>query len=123
MNPKTDLFFRNLLEKMHEGQAITWGQRYAYRAWQDCVENEPSAFEVRELPWGSSVQEDMRDFVGILRDAGVDRFVVTDQSTALVSSLHVLASLGGVIEGVATVTRKPPHWGDEVRQGLAIRLA
>ena len=122
MNPKTDLFFRNLLEKMHEGHAITWGQRYAYRAWQDCVENEPSAFEVRELPWGSSVQEDMRDFVGILRDAGVDRFVVTDRSTALVSSLHVLASLGGVIEGVATVNRKSWSSGIEERQGLAIRL-
>ena len=118
MNPETTRYF----ESVKDGEPITWGWNYACRAWQDSLKNEASAFEVHELPWGRKVEEEMRDFVEALRAAGVERFVVTDQSTALVSSLHVLASLGGVIEGVATVTRKPPHWGDEERQGLAIRL-
>lgn len=118
MNPETTRYF----ESVKDGEPITWGWNYACRAWQDSLENEASAFEVRDLPWGSKVEEEMRDFVEALRAAGVERFVVTDQSTALVSSLHVLASLGGIIEGVATVTRNSRCWGSEERQGLAIRL-
>ena len=116
---ETALFFRGL-EKVGR---LTWGQQYAYRAWRDSLENESSTFEVRELPWGQKVKEEMPIFVATLQDAGIDHFIVTDQSTSLMESLHALVAAGGSIEGTATVTRKPPYWDEETRLGLEIRIA
>ena len=100
----------------------TWGQSYAYRAWRDSLENDASAFEIHELPWGNNVMEEMGDFVDTLRAANIDRFVVTDESTALMHSLHALINNGCWIAGPATVTRKPPYWNEETRLGLEIRI-
>ncbi len=116
---ETALYFKRL-EKVEK---LTWGQHCAYRAWRDSLENESSTFEVRELPWGQKVKEEMPIFVETLRDAGVDHFIVTDQSTSLMESLHVLVANGGIIEGTATVTRRPPYWEEETRLGLEIRIA
>ncbi len=116
---ETALYFKRL-EKVEK---LTWGQHYAYRAWRDSLENESSTFEVRELPWGQNAKEEMPIFVETLRDAGVDHFIVTDQSTSLMESLHVLVANGGIIEGTATVTRKPPYWEEEIRLGIEIRIA
>ena len=33
----------------------TRGQVYAYRSWEQSVEDQTSMFEVRELPWGSQI--------------------------------------------------------------------
>ena len=116
---ETALYFRGL-EKIEQ---LTWGQHYAYRAWRDSLENDASTFEVRELPWGQKVKEEMTSFVETLREAGVDRFAVTDQSTSLMESLHALVAVGGTIEGTTTVTRKPTYWDEETRLGLEIRIA
>ena len=116
---ETARYFKGL-EKIEK---LSWGQHYAYHAWLDSLKNDASTFEVNELPWGSNVKDDMKDFVETLREAGVDHFIVTDQSTSLMESLHVLVATGGTIEGTATVTRKPPYWDEETRLGLEIRIA
>lgn len=116
---ETALFFQGL----EKAGRLTWGQHYAYRAWRDSLENDSNAFEVHELPWGQKVKEEMPIFVETLRDAGIDHFIVTDQSTSLMESLHALVAAGGSIEGISTVTRKPPYWDEETRLGLEIRIA
>lgn len=110
-------------QQLKKGDNVTWGQGMAYRAWENSLENDTSMFEVHELPWGNNVTEEMRDFVDTLRAAGVDRFAVTDESTALMSSLHTLIAAGGILEGPCTVTRRPPYWDEETRLGLEIRIA
>lgn len=115
----TAIYFQNLKNT----ENATWGQGRAYRAWRDSLENDSNAFEVHELPWGQKVKEEMPIFVETLRDAGIDHFIVTDQSTTLMESLHALVAAGGSIEGISTVTRKPPYWDEETRLGLEIRIA
>ena len=116
---ETAIYFQELKKTDN----VTWGQGRAYRAWEDSLENDTSVFEVHELPWGNNVDEEMRDFVDTLRAAGVDHFAVTDQSTALMTSLHALIAAGGTIEGPCTVTRHRPYWDEETRPGLEIRIA
>ena len=115
---ETAIYFQKLEKTEHP----TWGQHCAYRAWRESLENNTSSFEVRELPWGNDVEVDMKSFVETLREAGVDHFIVTDESTALMKSLHALVAAGGALEGTATVTRKPPYWDEETRLGLEIRI-
>ena len=110
-------------QKMEKAEKVSYGQDYAYRAWRDSLENNASTFEVHELPWGSSdLDGEMKKFVETLREAGIDHFIVTDESTALMRCLHTLIAAGGFLEGPATVTRKPPYWDEEIRLGLEIRI-
>lgn len=111
-------------QKMEKAESVSYGQGYAYRAWRDNLENDTSVFEVHELPWSDpDLDGEMQRFVEALREAGIDHFVVTDESTALMRCLHILVAAGGILEGTATVTRKPPYWDEETRLGLEIRIA
>lgn len=116
---ETALYF----QRLEKTENPSWGQHYAYRAWRDSLENDTSAFEVNEMPWGQNVAEEMAIFVATLREAGIDRFVVTNESTALMTSLHALIAAGGILEGPATVTRHVPYWPEETRLGLEFRIA
>ena len=110
-------------QKMEKGEKVSYGQGYAYRAWRDSLENNASAFEVHALPWSApDLDGEMKKFVDTLREAGIDHFIITDESTALMRCLHTLIGAGGILEGPATVTRKPPYWNEETRLGLEIRI-
>ena len=113
------IYFNKLKKTEHP----TWGQQYAYRAWRDTVENNADMFEVRELPWGNNLEADTPEFVKTLHEAGIDHFVVTDESTALMRGLHALIAAGCIIEGAATVTRRPPDWNESTHIGLEVRIA
>lgn len=111
-------------QKLEKAEKISYGQGYAYRAWRDSLENGSSAFEVHELPWSDAdLAGEMRKFIDTLREAGIDSFIVTDESTALMRCLHTLIGAGGTLEGPATVTRKPRYCDEETRLGLEIRIA
>ena len=88
---------------------FTNGQEKAYHAWFNSVRDESSTFEVRDLPW----DKDTHDFVETLRAAGIAEFAVTDQSTALMRLLHLLAAEGCTMQGLCKVTRSETRWGGE----------
>ena len=87
----------------------TDGQDKACIAWIKTIRNESSIFEVEDLPW----DRDTHDFVETLRAAGITEFAVTDQSTALMRLLHLLAAEGCTMQGLYKVTRKENRWGTE----------
>lgn len=88
----------------------TRGQVYAYRSWEQSTEDRADMFEVRALPWGSQIKDGvMKEFVAALTAADIDEIIVTDQSTALMESVHALVAEGAYLEGVGTVTRDPLH--------------
>ena len=99
----------------------TDGQIKAYRAWMQSRWHNSSVLETEDLPW----ERDIPDFVRTLREAGAEAFAVTDQSTALMRSLHALAAEGCTVEGLCTITRRENRYGTvqeyEV-QGISIRL-
>ena len=90
-------------------QTATDGQDKAFRAWLRSVQSESSIFEVEDLPWA----KDTHDFVETLRAAGITEFAGTDQSTALMRLLHLLAAEGCTMQGLCKVTRSETRWGGE----------
>ncbi len=99
----------------------TDGQIKAYRAWNQSRQHNSSVLEAADLPW----EKDIADFVRTLREAGTETFAVTDQSTALMRSLHALAAEGCTVEGLCTVTRREDRYGSIEEygvQGISIRL-
>ena len=48
-----------------------------------------------------------------LRSAGIETFVYTNQSTAVMENLHAFAAEGCTMEGLCTITRQETRWGDE----------
>lgn len=99
----------------------TEGQMRAYRAWMQSGRHNSSILEAEDLPW----EKDIPDFVRTLREAGAETFAVTDQSTALMRSLHILAAEGCTVEGLCTVTRREDRYGSVEEygvQGISIRL-
>ena len=91
------------------------------RANKSRVDSE-SILEVKDLPW----DKDAHDFVTTLREAGVTEFAVTDQSTALMRVLHILAYEEGCrMDGLCKVTRSENRWGedgDEDYDGILMRI-
>ena len=86
------------------------GQMSAYRAWQNSTANESSIFEVNDLPWDNEAH----DFITCLKEAGITEFAVTDQSTALMRVLHILADEEGCkLEGFCKVIRSERRWGED----------
>ena len=78
----------------------TRGQVYAYRSWEQSTEDRADMFEVRALPWGSQIKDGvMKEFVAALTAADIDEIIVTDQSTALMESVHALVAEGAYLEG------------------------
>ena len=99
----------------------TDGEIKAYRAWMQSQRHNSSALEAEDLPW----EKDIADFLRTLREAGAETFTVTDQSTALMRSLHAFAAEGCTVEGICTVTRRENRFGtvqDYEVQGISIRL-
>ena len=88
---------------------FTSGQMVAYHAWFNSTRNQSSDFEVQDLPW----ENNTHDFVETLRAAGIVEFAVTDQSTALMRLLHLLAAEGCTMQGLCKVTRSEIRWGGE----------
>ena len=91
------------------------GQMSAYRAWQNSTANESnlngeSVLEVNNLPWDNEAH----DFITCLKESGITEFAVTDQSTALMRVLHILADEEGCkLIGLCKVTRSEKRWGEE----------
>ena len=109
-------------EKERDKQTRGWN--IAYWQWRGNLDNNTDAFEVFELPHGSlGIKDEMQQFVDALREAGIERIIVTDSSTALMRSLHELLATGCTLEGPATVTRKNRWSDDDIRLGLEVRLA
>lgn len=93
----------------------------ACRAYITSQNNHASAFEVSDLPW----ERDYDDFVSTLRAAGIQTFVVTDNSTALMDGIHELTSRGYILIGPADITRKEDFFGsyqETKHRGLEFQL-
>ena len=85
------------------------GANKAYRAWALSVSRQEDELEMDDFLWDREVA----DFVDTLRRAGIDTFVYTNQSTAVMENLHAFAAEGCRLEGLCTITRRETRWGDE----------
>ena len=85
------------------------GVSKAYRAWAQSLSRKETELEMDDFLWDKEV----RDFIEALRSAGIETFVYTNQSTAVMENLHAFAAEGCTMEGLCTITRQETRWGDE----------
>ncbi|MBO5639718.1 MAG: hypothetical protein J5916_07425 [Oscillospiraceae bacterium] len=81
----------------------------AYRAWATSISRQEDELEMDDFLWDKEVG----DFVETLRSAGIETFVYTNQSTAVMENLHAFAAAGCVMTGLCTITRRENRWGEE----------
>ena len=88
---------------------IESGANKAYRAWAQSICRKEDEVEMDDFLWDKEVA----DFISALRSAGIDSFVYTNQSTAVMENLHAFASHGCTMAGLCTITRHENRWGTE----------
>ena len=81
----------------------------AYRAWANSISRKEAELEMDDFLW----EKEVRDFVEALRSAGLETFVYSNQSTAVMENLHALAAEGCTMMGLCTITRQETRWGEE----------
>ena len=81
----------------------------AYRAWASSLSRQEDELEMDDFLW----EKEVHDFITALRSAGIDTFVYTNQSTAVMENLHAFAAQGCTMIGLCTITRHENRWGDE----------
>ena len=81
----------------------------AYRAWASSISRQEDEVEMDDFLW----EQEVVDFVEALRDAEIDTFVYTNQSTAVMGNLHQFVAAGCTMLGLCTITRRETRWGDE----------
>ena len=85
------------------------GVSKAYRAWAQSLSRKEDELEMDDFLWDKEVA----DFIEALRSAGIETFVYTNQSTAVMENLHAFAAAGCTMIGLCTITRQESRWGDE----------
>ena len=85
------------------------GVSKAYRAWAQSLSRKEDELEMDDFLWDKEVA----DFIEALRSAGIETFVYTNQSTAVMENLHAFAAQGCTMTGPCTITRQETRWGDE----------
>ena len=81
----------------------------AYRAWAQSLSRKEDEVEMDDFLW----EKEVADFIDALRKAGIETFVYTNQSTAVMENLHQFAAAGCRMQGLCTITRHENRWGDE----------
>ena len=85
------------------------GVSKAYRAWAQSLSRKEDEVEMDDFLW----EKEVTDFIETLRAAGIETFVYTNQSTAVMENLHQLVKAGCTMQGLCTITRRESRWGDE----------
>ena len=85
------------------------GASKAYRAWAGSISRKEDEVEMDDFLW----EKEVHDFIDTLRKAGIQTFVYTNQSTAVMENLHAFAAEGCTMDGLCTITRHEDRWGDE----------
>ena len=89
-----------------------------------CKAYQAFLYSMDELVMGDFLWDrEVADFVGTLRKAGIQSFILTTKSSALMENLHWLADEGCEIAGLVKIER-PGRWhDDETTMGIRISLS
>ena len=96
------------------------GVSKAYRAWAQSLSRKEDELEMDDFLWDKEVA----DFIEALRSAGIETFVYTNQSTAVMENLHAFAAQGCTLTGLCTITRQETRRGaEEPTEVMGIRFS
>ena len=98
---------------------LSQGTSKACNAWLVTREYKETEFEMNNFLWDGEV----KDFVKALREAGIESFIYTNQSTAVMENLHSFAAAGCTIDGLDKAVRTENRFGRiEQVEHLGIRI-
>ena len=86
----------------------------AYRAWKNSIRKNEDEVEMEDFCW----EREVEDFLNALREAGIETFVYTNQSTAVMEILHAFAAHGCTMTGLCTITRMENRYGIEEKEQI-----
>lgn len=99
---------------------VSSGACKAHQVWSRSVENGMDEVEMFDSLW----ENEVADFVQSLKNAGIQSFVYTAQSTAVMENLHELVDAGCKMEGLCTITKTEWAFGkDEEEQIPGVRFS
>nr|DAZ62527.1 MAG TPA: hypothetical protein [Caudoviricetes sp.] len=88
---------------------FTGGEGKALQAWRITADREEDELEMDDFLWESETH----DFIETLRKAGIESFVYTNRSTAVMENLHAFAAEGCEMTGLCTIAYKADRFGGE----------
>ena len=105
-------------KRLEKTNPLSGGIGKAFRAW---LYSEGNELEMSDYLW----EREVPDFVETLRKAGIQSFVYSNQSTAVMENIHQFVAAGCTLEGPCTLIKKSSRWGEEGEEqilGLRFRL-
>jgi len=87
---------------------LSGGACKAYRAYNYSLQKGNEEFEMEDFLWDREVE----DFVSTLKAAGIETFIYTNQSTAVMENLHGFEEAGCRMDGLAKITRMERRYGE-----------
>lgn len=107
-------------EKGEMNYPIEAGACKAYRAWMHTIEREEDEVDMNDFLWDREVE----DFVDTLRKAGIESFIYTNQSTAVMENIHGFTAAGCKMEGLCKIERTERRFGENrTEEILGIRFS
>ena len=88
---------------------IAAGACKAYRAWSHSIEKGNEELEMDDFLWDREVT----DFIDTLRKAGIETFVYTNQSTAVMENIHDFEANGCRLDGLTKIHRMENRYGED----------
>ena len=86
----------------------TAGAMKAYWAFRRSCQKQNTFFEMEDSLW----DDEVRDFVNTLREAGITEFVVTSRSSGLMEDLYAYTAEGCAMQGLYNETRRESRFGE-----------
>ena len=96
-------------ENSEKKYPIPAGACKAYRAWMQTIEREEDEVEMNDFLWDKEVE----DFIEAFRKAGIESFIYTNQSTAVMENLHDFEKAGCRMEGLTKIKRSERRFGED----------
>lgn len=88
---------------------LTQGAWKAYRAWKQTIEKEENELFMDDFLWDYEIT----DFVDTLRKAGIETFIYTNTSTAVMENIHGFEAEGCKLEGLTKIKRTELRFGGD----------
>lgn len=106
-----------MVEEVQKEDPYTYGEASAYRAWNNTVEQYSDSDVIIMTDYLS--EEDIAGFVVTLRNAELEKFYLTNSSTALMENIHGYIAAGCKMTGTVVLERK--RW-NKVEQVLGLEF-
>ena len=88
---------------------FTQGAWKAYRAWAQTIEKEEDEVFMDDFLW----EYEIADFIETLRKAGIETFIYTNTSTAVMENIHGFEEEGCKLTGLTKIKRTELRFGGD----------